>query len=305
MKKKFGFAGGTRRKVTLKGIAAVLFLSAALGPPLLSAMDWPMPDAAMVRNFGWNEGGKPVLGTAFEGEGPILAAERGELIFSRREEDRASRLPSPLGAWTALDHGDGLISIYSRFEEPRDSPPPVQAERGDTIAFTGSSGWSSRRGFYFTLFDRRERRWINPSMIITPFPDTRQPLVLSVLLKNSEGRSFDPARVRNLSQGRYTVSAAVSDTQMRPGDPPLAPHRIICSVNGTEIGALFFETLSARDGALMVYRNGLVSAKQVYAPYPGFEIGEVGFTRGQVTLEIIAQDITGNSRSAVFRLMVD
>jgi hypothetical protein len=142
-------------------------------------------------------------------------------------------------------------------------------------------------------------------MIITPFPDTRPPLFQSVQLRNSEGRLFDPARTRNLSQGRYVVSAAVSDTKTTPGDPPLAPHRIVCSVNGTEIGSLSFETLSARDGALMVYRNGLVPAKQVYAPFPGFEIGEIGFTRGQATLEIIAQDIAGNSRSAVFRLLIE
>jgi hypothetical protein len=204
----------------------------------------------------------------------------------------------------ALDHGDGLISIYSRFEEP-DNTASGRIERGTPIARTGNSGWSPGRGFYFILFDRRERRWINPSMIITPFPDTRPPLFQSVQLRNSEGRLFDPARTRNLSQGRYTVSVAVSDTMTAPADHPLAPSRIVCSVNGTEIGSLSFETFSARDGTLMAYRNGLVPAKQVYAPFPGFEVGEVGFTRGQITLEIIAQDIAGNSRSAVFRLLIE
>jgi hypothetical protein len=281
-------------------------LSALSGGLSLSAMDWPMPEAEPVRNFGWNNDGKPVLGTAFEGEGPILAAGPGELLFSRREEDPASRLPSPLGAWTALDHGDGLISIYSRGGEPESRPRGSgRISQGAPIARAGTSGWSLGRGFYFTLFDRRERRWINPSMIITPFPDTRPPLFHSVALRNSEGRLFDPARTRTLSQGRYTVSAAVSDTRIAPEDPPLAPHRIVCSVNGAEIGALSFETLSARDGTLRVYRNGLVPAKQAYAPFPGFEIGEVGFTRGQATLEIIAQDIAGNSRSALFRLIIE
>jgi hypothetical protein len=102
-----------------------------------------------------------------------------------------------------------------------------------------------------------------------------------------------------LSQGRYTVSVAAFDTLLNPQETPLAPHRILCSVNGIEIGALHFETISARDGALMVYRNGLAPATQVYASFPGLEAGEVFLNRGQASLEIIVQDIAGNSRSAL------
>jgi hypothetical protein len=293
------------KKTTAVLTGILLLLPALSGHLFLAAMDWPMPGAEPVRNFGWNDEGRPVLGTSFEGEGSILASGQGELIFFRRKEDTASRLPSPLGMWMALDHGDGLISIYSRGGELQNGRELNRVEQGDPMALTGTSGWSSRQGFYFTLFDRRERRWINPSMIITPFPDTRPPLIRSVQLQSPEGRLFDPAQTRNLSQGRYTVSVVVSDTMTTPGDHPLAPHRIVCSVNGTEIGSLSFETLSARDGALMVYRNGLVPAKKVYAPFPGFEVGEAGFTRGQATLEIIAQDVAGNSRSAVFRLIIE
>jgi hypothetical protein len=296
----------------------------------------------MVQNFGLNNEGRPILGTAFAAEGAITAADTGELLFSRRAEDTASRLPSPLGAWIALDHGDGIISIYSRVEDtlelpskaglpsesldtgpPVSDPPPELAtetegrgsplktqipnrvSRSDPIATAGSSGWSSRRGFYFSLFDRRERRWVNPSMIITPFPDTRPPQILSVVLKAQDGRLINPAQARSISQGRYSISVATTDTRLVPGEPSLAPYRIVCSVNGAEIGSLNFEAYSARDGVLMVYRNGLASAQQVYAPFPAFEVGEVLFTRGQATLEVIARDIAGNERSVISRLVVE
>jgi hypothetical protein len=85
----------------------------------------------------------------------------------------------------------------------------------------------------------------------------------------------------------------------------LAPYRILCSVNGQEIGALTFETYSARDGTLMVSRNGLVPVRQVYARHPAFEIGDLWFTRGQATLEIVVQDILRNSQSITFRLQID
>jgi hypothetical protein len=284
---------------------AVFFAAVLPHGPGAGAMDWPSAEARLVRNFGWNDGGRPSPGSSFEGDTPVLAAEGGELVFSHREDDAASRLPSPLGAWMALDHEDGLISIYSRYEDPGDAPVPERVERGSPIARPGTSGWSGEKGFYFSLFDRRERRWVNPSMIITALPDTRPPQIQSVLLTNGEGRSFDPARQRTLGQGSYTISVAASDTMLAPGESPLAPHRIVCSVNGAEIGSLNFETLSVRDGVLMVNRNGLVPARRIYAPHPRFEVGELWLTRGQATLEVIAQDIAGNSRSTVFRLLVE
>jgi hypothetical protein len=55
----------------------------------------------------------------------------------------------------------------------------------------------------------------------------------------------------------------------------------------------------------MINRNGLIPARQVYANFPAFEAAEVFLTRGQATLEIIVQDITGNSRSIINRLIVN
>ncbi|MCL2185198.1 MAG: M23 family metallopeptidase [Treponema sp.] len=275
----------------------------------LDAMNWPSLNAVLISNFGANNNGKPILGMVFAGGEEILAAESGEVIFSRSKNDPASRLPSPLGAWTAIDHGDGLISIYSRYAES-----PVNAEREDfssaeatqvekqqPIAFSGISGWSAREGFYFMIFDRRERRWINPAMIITPAHETTPVQIFSVELRNAQGQIVQS---RNLTQGRYTVyvnaAGGIRRSVVQAGIGRIrqfAPQRIVCSVNGAEVGSLNFEAVSARDGILMVSRNGLVSAGQVYRNFPSFEAAEVFLTRGQVTLEVIVQDISGDSRS--------
>jgi hypothetical protein len=288
----------------LKACIAVCLASGLFFAPLLGSMDWPSPGGKITNNFGWNDGGKPLLGTAFEDSSSVLAAEQGELLYQSREGSRPSRLPSPLGSWFALDHSDGIIGIYSRLEGPLPSLPS-RVSRGTALGESGISGWSGTRGFYFSLFDRKERRWINPSMIITPKEDTRPPVIISVRLKNSEGRLLDPAQTRTISQGRYVVSVEAVDTLLGPGENLLAPFRIICMVNGSEVGVLNFETYSARDGALMVYRNGLIPVKDIYAPYPAYEVGEAGFTRGQATLEVIAQDISGNTRNVVYRLVVE
>jgi hypothetical protein len=279
-------------------------LAAGLGAGL-GAMDWPTPDGLMVRNFGWNDRGRPVMGTSFSAQGPIRAADAGEILFYSDPASTASRLPSPLGAWIAMDHGDGLVSVYSRLDETTLPKTLSLVEKDTVIASAGTSGWSGREGFYFSIFDRRERRWVNPAMIITPLPDTRLPSILSVTLRNSDGRAINPAQTRTISQGRYTVSVEVTDTRENNGDLPLAPFRIRCFLNGVEQGYLNFETFSVRDGIAMAYRNSLAPARQVYAPYPGFAIGDMAFTRGQVTLEIIALDNAQNSRNVVYRLQVD
>jgi hypothetical protein len=268
-------------------------------------MDWPSTQGRMVNNFGWNDEGSPLLGIAFEAEGAVQAAEIGELLFMRDGFDTASRLPAPLGAWIALDHGDGLISIYSNFQDTGIPAVPNIVEKNTPLAMAGLSGRSARKGFHFFLFDRKERRWVNPAMIIAPRPDTRSPVIQSIRMQDTAGTVIDPAQTRTISQGRYRIFVAAVDTLLSPNESPLAPYRIVCSVNGNEIGTLNFETYSARDGVLMVYRNGLVPVKQVYGPFPAFEVGETWFTRGQITLEISAQDIIGNSQSAQYRLTVE
>jgi hypothetical protein len=290
----------------VKKLLMLIILSISVNTAVsLRAMDWPLDTGTVRNNFGWNNNGSPLLGTSFEAEDMVKAAENGELLYQHKKEDRASRLPSSLGSWLALDHGDGIISVYSRLDEETPMPASDRMVKTTSLGQAGISGWTRQKGFYFFLFDRKERRWINPSMIISPFPDTRPPVILSVRLKDSEGNLIDPAQTRTISQGRYLISVEAADTMLEARESPLAPFRIVCSVNGIETGALNFETYSARDGSLMVYRNGLIPVKQVYAPYPAYEVGEIRFARGQATLEVIAQDIAGNSRNVVFRLQVE
>ena len=162
------------------------------------------------------------------------------------------------------------------------------------------------------LYDRRERCWVNPSMIISPLPDTSAPQIMAVNLRNSRGELINTSGLRTVAQGRYAITVHAVDTMLRAQEPPLAPHRIISAVNGTEAGSLNFETISARNGQLMVNasssagsQGSLVPARQVYAPFPAFEAGEALFNRGQANLEVIVQDISGNSRSTIIRMLVE
>jgi hypothetical protein len=269
----------------------------------VSSMDLPSLEAKLVENFGSNTNGEPILGDVWAAEGPVFASDNGELIFRRNTEDEASGVPSTLGTWLVIDHGDGILSIYGRLQE--DSRPlSNNIEKNDVIGFAGNSGWSKKEGFNFTIFDRKERRWVNPALVIKQPPETRSPSVQYVALRNAEGREVDLAASRNIRQGRWKIIVQAVDTQINYNDN-LAPAKIISSVNGSEAGSIAFETFSARDGVLMMYRNGLVPVSQIYGPYPALEAGEAWFNRGQAQLEIIVEDIAGNSRRLQYRLSVE
>jgi hypothetical protein len=141
-------------------------------------------------------------------------------------------------------------------------------------------------------------------MIISLLPDNRPPVIQAVRLQSGHNRNIDVSQLKTIGQGRYTVFVNIADLTAT-GESGLAPFKIICSVNGREIGALTFETFSARDGRLLIYRNGLRPVKEVYADYPAFEMGDVVFTRGQASFEVIAQDINENSQTTVYKFLVE
>jgi len=280
--------------------ALALLFSASL---LAFAFDWPVRNGRLISNFGSNDGGIPLLGNFFTASGSIFPSNVGELVFVHDPENPAARLPSPLGSWMALDHGDNLLGIYARYEDRGLTPVPTVIETGTVLASAGRSGWTEQNGAYFAFFDRRERRWVNPSIIISGIEDNVPPVIRQVELRNAAGTPFNPALTQRLPQGLYRIYVDAADT-LQFGSESLAPNRITFSINGAEMGTLSFETLMSKNGQRMAYRNSLVEASSVYDP-KGFGLGEIRFTRGQAILVIEARDMANNARSVTYRLTID
>ncbi|MDR2468745.1 MAG: M23 family metallopeptidase [Spirochaetaceae bacterium] len=270
---------------------------------LLTGMDWPSSEGRLAGNFGMNINGTPLLGELFSAEGDVYSADPGEVLFYAPAGDTGNFV-SPLGNWMAIDHGDSVISVYARLGTISPSPP-ARLDKGITLGEAGRSGWVERDGFYFTFFDRRERQWVNPAKILNSLPDTIPPVIHSIKLKNTSGQIFDLAQTRNLRQGRYTLLVHATD-RSEFAETAIAPFRIFCLLNGVEAGRIELETLSARDGVLLTYRNGLVPVRDIYVNAPAIEVaGDVSFTRGQASIEVNAQDFTGNTRNVSYRIFVE
>jgi hypothetical protein len=270
-----------------------------------NAIDWPVTGVVPTSNFAQNEGGTPLLGVTFAYEGPLYATEQGEVIFQRNTAERVSGLPSPLGLWIAADLGNGLVSIYARYGES-EADLSSHIEKQQIIAQAGTSGANEHEagGFYFSFFDRKERRWINPAAIINPMPDTRPPTIGATRLKSAEGEMVNLTQTRTIKQGRYAIYVEASD-MIDGGIRPLAPNSLAAFVNGAGAGTLLFENFSVRDGFLMVYRDAIVPARQIYAQPNAYETGEFWFSRGIATLDLIVSDRAGNTRTASYRIIVE
>ncbi|MDR2510539.1 MAG: M23 family metallopeptidase [Spirochaetaceae bacterium] len=279
-------------------------LAAVSSAVSLTGMDWPSSDGRLIENFGMNNGGRPVIGDTFLAQGDVYSADPGEILFNNQEDDGGTFI-SPLGNWVACDHGDGYISIYARLSELSTEALPERVDKGVTIGKAGKSGWSSGGGFHFSFFDRRERQWINPIVILNSMPDTIAPSIQSIKLKDSSGKLYDLSSQRLIRQGLYSVLVQASD-RIDISNAALAPFCITTSLNGVEAGRLELETFSARDGGLLIYSNGLVPVTQIYGSAPALEAaGNVSFSRGQARLDLGVLDFAGNARNASFNLFIE
>jgi hypothetical protein len=287
-----------------KSIAVVLVFFLSF---FVFSLEWPVREGRLAANFGSNDQGIPLLGHIFAASGSVMPVNVGELVFVYDPENPAVRFPSPMGSWVAYDHGDNMVGLYSRYEDRHGAPVPTVVESGTVLALAGQTGWAGQDGVYFAIFDRKERRWVNPSLLIqgtiSGMEDTMPPAIRQVELRTVAGTSINPAQVQQISQGLYTVYVDAWDT-LEPGGETLAPNRITFSVNGIETGVLSFETLISREGNRMAYRSGLVPASGVYDER-GFSLGEIRLSRGQATVVIEVWDMANNARSVTYRLNIE
>lgn len=292
----------TRRRIRIH--PAVFCILALVSVGRAVALDWPSPDARMESSFGQNDQGRPRTGDIFISDGTVRAADAGEVLFAHHPGDEVG-FPSPFGSWIAVDHGDGLVSIYGRLEPFDGEVKKTLVEKNSVLGRSGNSGWSTQNGFYFSLLDRKERRWVDPAMIAVSRGDTQPPVVRAAWLIASDGNRIALAKTRAIRQGSYRIVVEVTDSEKASPSATLTPQRIICLVNGTEQGSLHLETIAAVDGQLKVNQRGAVSAAIVYQPAPGFDLGEARFLRGKAVVELIVRDASGNERATSYSLLVE
>ena len=279
-------------------------MALALG---VSAVDWPAAGAPLQSSFGQNKKGRPSVGLDFSGDEAVRSVDAGEVLFvgtgGERATDRGT-FPFTLGDWIAIDHGNNIVTSYGHLQTLENQAAKTLVEKGSVLGRSGASGWAEEAGFYFSVLDRAERRWVNPAMLAPARTDTKTPVIRSVILVAKDGASHALPASRILKQGDYRIVVDAVDSE-NSSAALLAPQQIVCLINGQQQGSLHLETITAKEGELMVSRIGPTPATQAYTASGSFDLGEARLTRGRATIELIVRDSIGNERIAAYTLQIE
>jgi len=282
---------------------AGLLLLALVFP--LQAVEWPSENIPLRTSFGQSDRDRPLVGTVFTGEASVRAADAGEVLFVQTDKAFSWNMPQPLGSWVAVDHGNGIVSMYSHLQSAGKDEGRSLVEKASILGSSGESGWSKAKGFGFALVDRIEKRWVNPAMIAPPRKDTKPPAIRSVSLISKDSNLIPLSGTKSVRQGLYNVIVDVTDSEDGSQTSSLAPLHIVCLVNGTESCSLNLETISALNGKFIVSRKNPTPASEVYGNPEGFNLGEIRLNRGKATIDLIVRDASGNERSVSYTLNLE
>lgn len=289
-----------RRTAFLLGAAILMFFVVAV-----SALEWPLSPAEPAAYFGTPDKGAPILGIALAAEhGIVRAAGAGELVFSRDSKDAHSVLPSTLGTFAVVEQEDGMTALYAHLAAGSVPATLRRVESQTLLAAVGETGFTAGSGLLFSLFDRKETRWVNPLLLLPPLEEKRAPLIRQAVLQGRD-KSYVLGEQRTVPQGSYALSLDLSDPTGAAWSPgPSAPFYVRVLIDGSKIAELRYETAEAESGRLNFFpaeREG----SSLRAGDGKTVLPARLFPRGKSLIEVFAKDYAGNERSASWSFSVE
>lgn len=118
--------------------------------------DYPVGSIRITQGYGMTSyakagayGGKPHNGVDFGiSYGNIFSAEKGKVVGSGDNGRYA------YGKWIAVDHGDGLITLYGHLSKKSVSKGD-KVKKGEKIGTSGNTGYSTGPHLHFSVFDEK------------------------------------------------------------------------------------------------------------------------------------------------------
>lgn len=283
-----------------------LLVGGILSPLFLFSIEWPTENRTIRRFFGVNDGGRFFGGFEFTTEIPVYTIEAGEVLFFDNDSYTPIRgFPAPLKNWIAIEHQEELISIYGKLES---SPERTSAliDKGTPLGIPQKQGGTGERLLYFSLYDRKNKQWVHPALLLPPYEDTKAPLIRQVQLVPREGTvPIILGRAKTCKQGIYQIYLDVIDTFDANPAVTSVPFTYQCFVNGIEHSRLQIDILYAKEGKLFMGKQKSLPVEQVYRKDGLVYLGDIQLTRGKVKIEFLVTDLVGNQRTSTFELMVE
>ena len=270
---------------------ALLALLWTIGIASAGAWQWPVDGGVLVTGFAQLHHDGFSRGVVFAGDGAeVRSAAAGEVVFFLAPGNR----PHPLGNFVALSHDGGFRSVYTALEDIDITDGVTSIAAGQRLGTVGGSGFARGRRVGFQIIDEELDAFVNPMLILPARVDRRAPVIGSILLER-DGQTIAATPVTPYGPpgaARLLVETFDPSAETGANMVPLAPYEIVVELDGREIRRITFETLQAREGAVVL--AGRYRADELYRSERMLDLGEIVVGDRSVPLAVMVRDFAGN-----------
>ena len=115
-------------------------------------MGYPLPSSYTTVSSGFVTRTSPISGKTENHNGLDLPAPRGTSIYAADAGKVViARHSSSWGNYVTIDHGGGIMTLYAHASSLNVTVGQT-VKKGDTIAYVGSTGWSTGNHLHFTVY---------------------------------------------------------------------------------------------------------------------------------------------------------
>lgn len=280
---------------TIVIVSAVILVSAFS----VFAFEWPADGGQFRYSFGSSRGGF-LRGVEFgRADGLIHAADDGELIFASDTHSLLGGYPLSGGTLLVVSHASDMLTIYSGMESGSVSTYLKDIRKGDALGRIRDAG--NQRGASFYAFDARERRFINPLVLMPSLSDDKAPVIRSVAL-TLDGRDEVLDQGKVVRQGSYYVTIDAND--ISPSGLQSAPFELRILIDGSERGRVIYDAAWANAGQALLFGGSGIQEDSFMTQDGRVKFGPYLLSRGRVVLSIVALDYSGNKREQSYSISI-
>ncbi|HAE22239.1 MAG TPA: hypothetical protein DCG47_07950 [Spirochaetaceae bacterium] len=278
---------------------SALFAMAMMALTLLGAFQWPVKPEALRLNFGSYASG------FYKGielnlpDAPVLAPAKGEMLFAHDSPRLPGGYPMPGGSLAALAHSSGIISIYTGMQPGSLANYRGVVEQSEILGMSPVQGSGRYLGFY--LYDQRERRYINPHILLAATPDARVPLIRSVaLVSGGQEQILERNSVIRQGSWRFVIDAIDLTALGLPG----APFDVAVALDGSERFRVKYDSARMAAGQSLLFSDNVQSERDYLLADGRISFGPITLTKGRSSITVSATDLTGNKREISYTITV-
>lgn len=290
---------------------SITVLLGAIALMRLSALEWPSFPATPERSFGHPENGYLLAGIVLgSAKDAVLAADSGEIVYSRGATGWRAGLPPVSGGMQAIEHAGQFRTVYFGIQPNLgNSSNPIS--KGQIIGTWLGEAKRTALGPAFFVMDRASKAWVNPILLLPPLETESVPNVSSLALNRPGTSPETDSRVvaatlaakgwGMLPQGEYVASVGTVGSARHAA--PLAPFRLRLRINGVEQLVRSFEAAVMADEGLAFNGSSAPSGSGI-DPEGRYRLGKVFIPRGYMTISVIVENSRGAEKEFIWKFDV-